>query len=228
MSGNIHRIELLNKTNYDTWKIQAEAVLVKCRLWNYVKEKVKPPEDKIEKEIYEENLILAKSELILLISPNEEKTIRNCQTAQEIWKKLRDIYESKGPARKATLLKQLILSKCSETENMRDHFEKFEDIVDKLKNMEVDINGDLLSIITLYSLPANYENFRIAIESRDQLPTADELKIKILEEFEARQNNIDRVENEALYSKNINRYQKFKKRDKFKMSQIWSQNRKLL
>lgn len=57
--------------------------------------------------------------------------------------------------------------------NVREHLDKFEDIIDKFNNF--------LSIIMLYSLPANFQNFRVAIESRDKLPKPEELKIKILE-----------------------------------------------
>jgi len=56
--------------------------------------------------------------------------------------------------------------------------------VDKLAAMEIKINDDLLSIMLLYSLPAGYDNFRVAIKSRDELPTPDALKVKILEESE--------------------------------------------
>lgn len=52
--------------------------------------------------------------------------------------------------------------------------------------MEVEINGDLLSIMLLYSLLASFENFRCAIESRDNLPPPEDLKVKILVEADAR------------------------------------------
>lgn len=70
--------------------------------------------------------------------------------------------------------------------NMKEHIDKFFDAVDKLEGMDVQINGDLLTIMLLYSLPASFENFRCAIETRDKLPTAEELKVKIMEETEAR------------------------------------------
>jgi hypothetical protein len=38
-----YRIELLSKDNYDTWKLQAEALLTKNDLWEYVSgDRVKP------------------------------------------------------------------------------------------------------------------------------------------------------------------------------------------
>lgn len=77
---------------------------------------------------------------------------------------------------------------------VREHIRKFFDAVDKLGEMEVDINPDLLSIMLLYSLLPSYENFHCAIESRDELPTLKTLRIKIIEENEnARTNNTARA-----------------------------------
>lgn len=58
--------------------------------------------------------------------------------------------------------------------NIRSHLNNFMDKVDKLAEMNVNINEDLLSIMMLYSLSTKFENFRVAIESRDTLPTPDE------------------------------------------------------
>ncbi|GBM21258.1 hypothetical protein AVEN_149850-1 [Araneus ventricosus] len=38
----------------------------------------------------------------------------------------------------------------------------------------------------LYSLPANFETFRVAIESRDELPKLDTLRIKLIDEWQSR------------------------------------------
>lgn len=122
----------------------------------------------------------AKSDLILSISPSELQQVRECATSREIWIKLQNVYASKGPARKATLLKQLILQWLPEGENVRQHMDTFFDAVDKLATMGVEIHQDQLCIMLLYSLPQSFENFRCAIESRDVLPTPEVLKIKIL------------------------------------------------
>ena len=43
MASSTVRIEMLNKENFDTWKIQMEALLVKNDAWSYVSgEAVKP------------------------------------------------------------------------------------------------------------------------------------------------------------------------------------------
>lgn len=70
--------------------------------------------------------------------------------------------------------------------DVRDHLNDFFDTVDKLGDMNIIINPDQLTIMLLYSLPSSFENFRCAIESRDDLPTADNLRTKIIEENDVR------------------------------------------
>lgn len=77
-----------------------------------------------------------------------------------------------------------------ETGDVRSNIDKFFDAVDKLNEMDIVINSDLLAIMLLYSLPSRFENFRCAIEFRDELPTLEVLKVKIIEESEARKNEI--------------------------------------
>jgi len=74
----------------------------------------------------------------------------------------------------------------SENDDAKGHLAHFFDAVDKLESMDLVINGDLLSIMLFYSLSDSYENFRCAIESHDALPSAEQLKVKIIEEHEAR------------------------------------------
>jgi len=111
---------------------------------------------------------------------------------------LESIYQSKGPARKATLLKLLILQRMEEGGDVHDHIRKFFETVDKLNEMEVEINPDLLAIMLLYSLPPSFQNFRCAIESRVELPTPEILRIKITEESDARHNDSYTVTQNAM------------------------------
>ena len=55
--------------------------------------------------------------------------------------------------------------------------------------MNIEINKNLFSIMMLYSLPVSFENFRCAIGTRDELPNAEALKVKILEESQVRKSN---------------------------------------
>lgn len=105
----------------------------------------------------------------------------------------------KGPARKATLLKRLTLHKMAENSEVRDHLNDFFDTVDKLEDMNVELNKDQLAIMLLYNLPASFENFRCAIESRDDLPTPEALRAKIVEESDARRNGACSENSDAMF-----------------------------
>jgi hypothetical protein len=107
-------------------------------------------------------------------------------------------------------LKSLILHKMMDNGYIREHLNKFADMEDKLSDMDININDDLLAIMMLYSLPPSYENFRIAIESRDELPSPENLKIKILEEDEARNKNAPPklTSNEGAFMNKFNRGKK--------------------
>jgi hypothetical protein len=80
-----------------------------------------------------------------------------------------------------------------EDDDVREHVAKFMDTVDKLQGINIEINGDLLSTMLLYSLPSSFENFRCSIESRDtrSLPNVENLKVKIIEENDARNQKLD-------------------------------------
>lgn len=208
MASSTVRIELLNKENFDTWKIQMEALLIKNDAWSYVGGDTVKPElivgderSVAEVKKWETADQKAKSDIILAISPTELKQIKGCTTAREVWNKLSSIYQSKGPARKATLLKQSMLQRMEDDEDVRVYLRKFFDTVDKLCDMEVDINPDLLTVMLLYSLPPCYENFRCAIESRDELPTPEVLRIKIVEEHDARKNDTRITGQDAMIAK---------------------------
>lgn len=195
------RIEALNKENFDTWKLQMQALLVKNDAWVYVSGQLAKPSVASEAALWKINDDKAKSDIILSISPSELKQIKVCETSRDVWLKLEGIYQSKGPARKATLLKQLTLQRMDNGGDVREHLRKFFDAVDKLNEMEVTINPDLLSVMLLYSLPASFENFRCAIESRDELPAPETLRIKITEENDARTSNMARTPTQsALYA----------------------------
>jgi hypothetical protein len=144
-SGN-YRIEPPRKDNYDTWVLQARAILRRIALWDYVSGKATKRDGSQSEEIkqkWETDDQNAQSELILLIYPSELKQIKKFTSAKDIWDTLNHIYHSKGPARKATLLKSLMLHKMVDNGDIREHLNKFADTVDKLSDMDINISDDV-------------------------------------------------------------------------------------
>ena len=64
---------------------------------------------------------------------------------------------------------------------MDDYLNIFFTVADKLKEMNIEVSDGLLP-----SLLECYENFRCAIEAQDDLLMPNGLKIKLLEQFQAR------------------------------------------
>lgn len=118
MSMHFTPVERLSKDNYDTWRIQMEAVLVRNERWLYVNGMKARPATAAEIPAWELADQKAKADIILNICPSELCHIKHCQTSRDVWVKLEDVYQSKGPARKATLLKQLIFTRMSSEEGM--------------------------------------------------------------------------------------------------------------
>lgn len=126
------RFEVLNKDNYETWKIQMRAVLIKNDMWGYAVGTILKPEvvegDAVlaqAAERWTQADLKAQSDIVLAMNPSEIKQIKTCETAREIWTKLEGIYQSKGPARKAALLNSLISLRMKEGDDAREHSRVF-------------------------------------------------------------------------------------------------------
>lgn len=182
------RIELLTKDNYDSWKIQVEALLIRHDFWEYVSGEKSKPKDESSLLTWKVADRKARSELILALDPSVVRHVKRLETSREVWLKLESLFASRGPAKKATLMKRLMLQRMSEDQKVTEHLDSFFEAVDKLEEMDIVIHDDLLAIMLLHSLPVSYENFRCAIESRDELPTPQQLRVKIMEEDSSRYN----------------------------------------
>lgn len=165
MSLTSVKIRPLQKENYGTWKIHIKAVLIKNDAWGYVSgAKVKPEvtvNNAAEITAWTTADGKAMSDIILAMSSEELKHVNGCNTSKEFWEKLKSIYESEGPTRKA-MLEELIHHKIDKPQDMRDHVANFFDTVNKLEAMEIKIPNEMLVILLLSSIPKSYESLRVS------------------------------------------------------------------
>ena len=66
--------------------------------------------------------------------------------------------------------------------NISQHLNSFTELAEKLSETGIVIQDELLILIWLPSLPPELENFVVAIETRDTLPSLNAVKQKLLEE----------------------------------------------
>ncbi|XP_037930157.1 uncharacterized protein LOC119664864 [Teleopsis dalmanni] len=230
MSGTVIRVEPLNAENYDTWKLQMKAILVKNDLWSYVEGTAScPTGEGAAKWISFDQKPCA--DIMLSVSASELRLIAECTNSKEMWMKLQATYSSKGPARKATLLKKVALSRMKEGEKVREHLNDFFETVVKLKEIDVSIGDELPALIHYHvedafissikenywcldsgctaHLSANREYFTDFQKSNKVLNLANDNttningvgKMKITVDVDGRDNNIDLKE--VLYVEDL-------------------------
>jgi len=180
----IQTIEKLTEENYESWKIQMRSVLVCNDLWDYVNGNAQRTAENTAMWRVKDQKALAL--IILSVSRGQLNHIKKTETSKVAWNELKRVHESKEPVRKATLYKQLYRMRKDPEITMNTYINEFTNKAEQLTEAGIKIPDDLLSML-LSSLPGDFENFSIAIESRDEIPNIDSLKVKLLEE-EARQN----------------------------------------
>jgi len=192
-----HNIEKLNDANYESWKIQIKSVLVCNELWKYTcGTEIRTPDNSDVWKLKDEKALAL---ILLSVSKNQLNYVKKATTSHEAWVKLKTIYESRGPVRKSVLYKQLYRMKKEQGQSMMEFVNSFVDKVEQLEDAGIKLPEELTSVILLNSLPSDYENFCVAMESRDNIPTIDFLKAKLVEE-EARR--IDQDDCKAHNSEN--------------------------
>ncbi|UYV74507.1 hypothetical protein LAZ67_11003722 [Cordylochernes scorpioides] len=181
--SSLYQIEKLNKQNFETWRLQMQMILVHSDLWIYVNEaNVKPEPGNQEFTNWQNKDQKALATIVLSLNPSELIHVKNCKTAEEAWKKIEEVYRPKGPAKRVSLTKRLIQMKMRPNDDLKDYLSKFTSLVDNLGEIGAQVPEDFLVILLLCSLPESYEGFRTAIETRDELPKLETLKVKIIEE----------------------------------------------
>ncbi|KOX72925.1 hypothetical protein WN51_01943 [Melipona quadrifasciata] len=180
----------LDNTNYESWKTEMRSLLRINDLWDYVNgTEIRNEENHVTwREKDEKALDL----IILNIKKSQYIHIKNAETSRQAWKSLENLYESQAPMRQYTLLAQLF-RKRKGTESMAEYIDNYANAIEKMETAGVVLPTNVYILMLLLSLPADYESFSVAIQSRDRLPTYEELILKLLEEDARRLSNHQKV-----------------------------------
>lgn len=176
-------IQKLNGVNYDDWSFRVKNALMYKRLWKCVNSTEVKDQESDEQAL----------SLIALSCNNIVKdTILECKTASEAWKKLAEKYVRSSPAAKVALYCRLTSLRCETVSGTKELLEEFSVVVRKLRELKVTMDDDMFTIILLRALPPCYEQFRVAVLTRDTLPELSEVQSKVEEEYLRQLNGQDR------------------------------------
>ena len=84
--------------------------------------------------------------------------VEDCTTAEEIWKRLEELYMAKNLSNKLYLKKELYSLRMSESTDMLQHLSKFNSLISQLLQFKVTFDDEDKAILLLASLPSSYEN----------------------------------------------------------------------
>jgi len=177
-----------------------KSVLVYNDLWDYVSGTIVKPEDADAAAAWIIKDEKALALIVLGVLKTEIGHIRNQTTSKGAWNELEKIHKSQGPVRKAVLYRELYQTKKTPDQSMAQFVNEFQQRADMLADVGVVVPQELLSIMLLSNLPDEFENFRVAIESRDDIPEVCVIKAKLIEEDARRGSNND-GKSTALYSR---------------------------
>ncbi|KAL0270911.1 UNVERIFIED_CONTAM: hypothetical protein PYX00_008181 [Menopon gallinae] len=191
MLGSTCPIERLSESNYEIWKTQMKSLLVINDLWSCVDGTEPKPEKDCDKWLRRDGKALAM--INLNVSPSQLNHIANAETSKEAWDLLKNTYASTGPVRKFILYRQLLRMQKESHVSISEYINEFSNKIKALEQAGIHMQDELLTVMLLSSLPAEFENFVVAIETRDEVPPFKDIKVKLLEE-EARQKEKDNLE----------------------------------
>lgn len=198
----LYQIDKLDEKNYDAWCIQMKSVLIHSGMWNVACGKLKRVEAaKVEEWDQLDERALAT--ITLSVKPSQLNHLKLSKTSNEAWSKLESVHRPSGPVRKVTLYKKLLNFRMSDCEDMSCFLNDFSNAVDKLAEVGIELQDELIVIILLSSLSKDYEQFVVAMETRDSLPLFQILKVKLMEEAERKSQNTARENNAVTKEKKI-------------------------
>lgn len=220
--NSLMQIEKLDDSNYATWCVQMKSVLIHADMWAITSGKEVRPDPGTSSAVaaFANKDEKALASILLCVKPAQINHIKMCKSAAEAWKKLQELHQPKGPARKIMIFKRLLYMKMSEGTEIADHVNDFVNTVESLAEIEVTLPEEILVIILLSSLSKSYENFVVAIETRDSLPAFNILKVKLLEEG-ARQKEIESGKGTTEVLMQTRNERKFQKKDNYKKNEMY-------
>ena len=191
MASSTSKIDKLTRHNYDTWAIHMECILTIAQLWEIVTgEEPKPDDDgtnSAEIALWVKRDKEARARLLLTITAAELKQIKGEVTSHDIWMKLQSIFADRTPVGKMVLLKELFSLKLSEKGDPKEFLDSFFERRDKLVLCDLKIPSEVYSTVLTLALPPSYDGLVCAMESRDELPPPDDIRLKVLNQAKSRQ-----------------------------------------
>lgn len=178
---NNSSITKLNGSNYLNWRYVMELLLKKEDVWNAT---LNEPAEAVA-----ENWTTIDQKAHLMIALNVEddqlQHIRECSTAKEAWKKLKDFHENKGLDNPMWILKELMIQNLENGDDIDLHIKKIKDLFQELLVLSDDIKLEfILSASLLAALPEKYNGLLTELREQKEGLTPSFICSKLIDEWQ--------------------------------------------
>ncbi|XP_019888447.1 uncharacterized protein LOC105283064 isoform X5 [Ooceraea biroi] len=212
-SFDLRNITKFNGTKFQLWKFQMLAVFETCGCKEIVKGSlVRPAEDDpIHTNWVSKN---AKAKCILASSMEfaQLEYLISCQTANEMWQKLSNIYEQRSAANKSILLSRFYECRMGANETVMQHVSKIENLARQLNDVGEALSDIAINTKILMTLP---ERFNPLVTAWDSVLVENQTRANLIERVikEEQRLTVTDAKAEALVTTSTG-----KRGDKFKIS----------
>ncbi|KAG5884028.1 hypothetical protein JTB14_014801 [Gonioctena quinquepunctata] len=163
--------KLKGRENYDDWAFAVENYLILDGLKGCI--------DGTEADAVK--VRQAKAKLILTFDPSLYVHIKETTTAEELWKKLKGLFDDAGFTRKIGLLRSLISLRRENCDTMASYVNQVVETARRLRGTGFKIDDEWVGSLLLAGLPEKYNPMIMAIKHSGIKIMMDSLKTKLLD-----------------------------------------------
>jgi len=195
------QIAKLDETNYTSWKFKMRMVLELHDLWDVVDGTEFCPEEmdgaacsvvKEEVQAYQKRARKAYVLIAMALSDPQLAHIRSFTTGKEAWEKLSEVHEAKGLAARLFLRRKFFTLAKAVDDSMQQHIVKVTTMAEHLAAIGATVSEEDTVMTLLCSLPPDFDNLIVSLESRVDNLTLDYVSSRLLHE-EARRAETQQV-----------------------------------
>ena len=152
----------LNSMNYSTLKRMMEDLLYCKDLYKSIQLKEKPSNTLDDDWDVEHRKAI--TYMRRWMDPTLHEHISD-ETKVDVWKKLENIFARKTSGNKTTLIKRLVNLKYKDGNNMVEHINYFQGIMNKLVAMKMNIDDEMQASLLLSALPDSWETLVVTVSN---------------------------------------------------------------
>lgn len=197
-----YSITKLNGENYFIWKYKLKLLLIEKGVWSNVNGERPSP---VTAE-WTRNDEKAQSTIGLNVDDMQIHLIRDCVSAKDAWKTLKNFYEKDTPSNRLHIVRKIMTSKLEEGGDAEKHITTMTELFQRLYalgNMDPEF---FKSAALLGSLPESYDSLIIALEARTNSTELNSNVVaeKIVSEYRRRkEKGLYEAKNESALKVNV-------------------------